>query len=192
MPLQEILNNLRKLNKSLQSEGGDKLLIDISEDDVGLSKDATLQKLVNALLSVNTDKIVIDIGQDDVGLAKDTTLQDVKTELAQTPIATINLDFSNTGTVAKDYPTSSISIDFNGTITIQLAISISTTAQLSLTPAGSTTSYTFYLNDGNALTADAWYEFEFNVANGDVITFVFSVPAGSSLTGLLRVFKRER
>ncbi len=226
MPLQEILNNLRKLNKSLQSEGGDKLLIDISEDDVGLSKDATLQKLVNALLSVdtdkividigqddvglskdatlqklvnallsvNTDKIVIDVGQDDVGLAKDATLQDVKSELAQSCILTQALSYSNTGTTTANYTvlSSPLSIDFNGAVTIQILLNVSTTVQLELTPSGSTTTYTGDLNDGSALTANAWYEFEFNVNNGDSINFVIPVPAGDSLTGLLRVFKRER
>lgn len=194
MPLQGILNNLRKLNESLKSEGGDKLLIDISEDDVGLSKDATLQKLVNALLSVDTDKLVIDVGQDDVGLSKDATLQDVKSELAQSCILTQALSFSNTGTATADYTvlSSDLSLDFNGTITMQILLNLATTVQLKLTPSGSTTSYTGYLNDGGSLTANAWYEFEFNVNNGDSLNFVIQVPAGDSLTGLLRLFKRER
>lgn len=191
--LSDLFNDLEALKGALQSVNGDKLLMVISEDDVGLAKDATLGKLTNALLSVNEDKLVIDVGEDSVGLAKDATLQDVKSELAQSPLATVDLNFDNsTGTAAKDFSTSDISIDFNGTITIQIAISVSTTVQLKLTPSGSTSSYTEYLNDGSALTANAWYEFEFNVNNGDTISFVFSVPAGDTLTGLLRVFKRER
>lgn len=194
MPLQGILNNLRKLNQSLKSENGDKLLIDISEDDVGLSKDATLQKLVNALLSVNTDKLVIDVGEDDVGLAKDATLSETNTHLSQSLITSQALSFANTGTATANYTvfSSNLAIDFNGEITIQILLNLSTNVQLKLTPSGSTVSYTGDLNGGSALTANAWYEFVFNVDNGDSINFVIPVPAGDTLSGLLRIFKRER
>lgn len=193
-PLSSIYSDLEDLKGALQSVDKDKLLAVISEDDVGLAKDATLSKLTNALLSVNTDKLVIDIGEDSVGLAKDATLQDVKNELAQNILANQVLSYSNTGTATANYTVLStdLSIDFNGTITIQILLNISTTVQLKLTPAGSTVSHTGDLNGGSALVANAWYEFEFNVDSGDSINFIIQVPAGSTLSGLLRVFKRER
>jgi len=71
------LSEAIKLLNALQSVGTDKLLAVLSEDDVGVAKDATLNKLVNALQSVATDKLLVDISQDDVGLAKDATLTDL-------------------------------------------------------------------------------------------------------------------
>ena len=118
-------------------------------------------------------------------------VQDV---LAQSCILTQALSFSNTGTATADYTVleSPLSIDFNGTITIQILLSVATTAQVKLTPSGSTDTYTGYLNGGSDLAANSWYEFEFNVNNGDSLNFVIQVPAGDSLTGLLRLFKRTR
>ena len=193
-PLSKIYDDLEALKGALQSVNTDKILMVLSEDDVGIAKDATLSKLTNALLSVDTDKLVVDIGEDGVGLAKDATLQDVKNELSQNILVNQALSYSNTGTATANYTVLStdLSIDFNGTITIQILLNISTTAQLKLTPSGSTVSYTGDLNGGSALAANTWYEFEFNVDSGDVINFIIQVPAGNSLTGLLRVFKRER
>lgn len=185
---------LNKLNGALESVDTDKLLMVIDKDNIGLAKDETLAKLTNALLSINSDKLVIDIGEDGVGLAKDATLQSVKNSLSQANLVTQKLSYSNTGTTTATYTVlaSDLAIDFDGTITIQILSSIATTVQLKLTPAGSTTSYTGDLNGGSALVANAWYEFEFNVMSGDAINFEIPVPAGDTLSGLLRVFKRER
>ena len=185
---------LNKLNGALQSVGDDTLLITVDVDKVGLAKDATLAKLTNALLSVNSDKLIVDIGEDSVGIAKDATLQSVKAALSQANLINQKLSYSNTGTTTATYTAlaSDLAIDFDGTITIQILINIATTVQLKLTPAGGTVSYTGDLNGGSALVANAWYEFEFNVMSGDAINFEIPVPAGDTLSGLLRVFKRER
>ncbi len=56
IPLSEIHNDLVSLKNALKSVGTDKVLIDISEDDVGLAKDATLVTVENNLLSIKTQR----------------------------------------------------------------------------------------------------------------------------------------
>ncbi len=107
------------------------------------------------------------------------------------PIISTELSFSNTGTATTDYTVlaSDAEIKEKGKLIIQIILNTSTTVQLKLTPAGETTAQTGYVNGGTALSADAWYEFEINVNNGDLINFVIQVPAGTTLSGFLRVFK---
>jgi len=125
---------------------------------------------------------------------KDATVSSINDKLAQSLLASQALSYDNTGTATANYTVlaSDLNIDFNGTIVIQIILNLSTTAQVKLTPSGSTVSYTAYVNDGNSLYANSIYEFEMNVDNGDAINFVIQVPAGDTLSGLLRVFKRER
>lgn len=107
------------------------------------------------------------------------------------PIISTALSYSNTGTATKDYEVlaSDLEIEEKSKLTIQIILNTSTTVQLKLTPAGETTPQTGYINVGSALNADAWYEFEFTVHNGDLINFVIQVPAGATLSGFLRVLK---
>ncbi len=145
----------------------------------------------NTLESGQGKIIVVD---ENGNIVSDVKLSEIAKELAQSCILTQALSFSNTGTATADYTvlSSDLSLDFNGTITIQILLSVATTAQVKLTPSGSTDTYTGYLNGGSDLAANSWYEFEFNVNNGDSVNFVIQVPAGDSLTGLLRLFKRTR
>ena len=116
----------------------------------------------------------------------------VKNALAQSLLASQALSYNNTGTTTADYTVfdEDIAIDFNGTITIQILLSVATTAQVKLATGGA--EYTGYVNSGNSLAANSWYEFDMNVNAGDSINFIVQVPAGDTLTGLLRVFRRER
>jgi len=119
----------------------------------------------------------------------------VKNALAQSLLASQALSYDNSaGTTTADYTVfdEDIAIDFNGEITIQILLNLSTNVQLKLTPAGTTTAYEGDINGGSALNANTWEEFVFNVSKGDAINFVISVPAGDTLSGLLRIFKRER
>ena len=153
--------------------------------------------------NVYIDDIAIDlVGQifrvDGAGQIKvtDTDLYDeVKNKLQQALLTESALSYDNSsGTDTVDYTvfTSDITIDFNGVITIQIIMNQSTTAQIKLTPAGQTTSYTGYINDGSNINANSWYKFDMNVSNGDSINLVIQVPAGVTLNGYLRIFKRER
>jgi len=164
-----------------------------------------LVKILENLLRIKeqTDKlqfdtsnnVKIDIANDEIGLATETTLSSINDKLTQFKITEQELSYDNsTGTATANYTvfTNDISIDFNGVIVIQIAINTATTVQLKLTPSGSTTSHTYYINSASSLTANSWYEFEFNVSNGDAINFVIQVPASATLSGYLRIFGRKR
>jgi len=116
-------------------------------------------------------------------------------QLAQSLLTESALSYDNSaGTATADYtvfPTD-VSVNFNGKIVIQIIMNQTTTAQLKVTPAGQTTAYTGYINEGNNLQANSWYEFEFEVNNWDALNVVIQVPAGAVLSGYLRIFKRER
>jgi len=115
-------------------------------------------------------------------------------QLAQSLLTESALSYDNSaGTATADYTVFStdVSVNFNGKIVIQIIMDQTTTAQLKVTPAGQTTAYTGYINEGN-LQANSWYEFEFEVNNGDALNVVIQVPAGAVLSGYLRIFKRER
>jgi len=177
---------LSKLVNALQSVGTDKLLAVLSEDDVGVAKDATLNKIVNALQSVGTDKLLIDISQDDVGLAKDTTVQGLYSKHIQD----IPVSLSNTGTAAvwDSVLATPITIAEDGEYGIVIALDTATTVKLDITIG--TVTHSYLLNDGNSLTANAWYEFAIHLAENDHINFEINVPAGGSVNGIIRVFKR--
>jgi len=73
MIVQALKEALKPLFNALKSSGEDKLLVDISEDDVGIAKDATLSDvltkitdLANALKSVDTDKLLVDIADQEI------------------------------------------------------------------------------------------------------------------------------
>ena len=154
MPLENILMQLRKLNNSLKSENLDKLLIDISEDDVGLAKDTTVQGLYTK------------------------HIQDISVSL------------SNTGTAAvwDSVLSTPINISEDGEYGIVIALDTATTVKLDITIG--TVTHSYLLNDGNSLTANAWYEFAIHLAENDNINFEINVPAGGSVNGIIRVFKR--
>jgi len=162
----------------------------------------TLTDLYNTLSSILSkayddvaDLEKVSIERDNVGLATEATLDSINTKLAQSLLAESALSYDNSaGTTTADYTvfSSDISIDFNGSIVIQIIMDQSTTVQVKVTPAGQTTAYTGYLNAGSSLSANSWYEFEMNVNNGDALNIIIQVPAGAVLSGYLRIFKRER
>ena len=152
----------------------------------------TLTDLYNKAYDSAADLLKISLDRDNLGLAKDATLS---TKLSQSLLTESSLSYDNSaGTTTANYTVfaSDIAINFNGKITLQIIMNLSTTIQLKVTPAGQTTAYTGYINEGNALQANSWYEFDFEVNNGDSINVIIQVPAGAILDGYLRIFKRER
>ena len=122
-------------------------------------------------------------------------IENIKLALSPSVNEPIELSYDNSGgSDVADYTVldDDINVDFNGILLIQIMLNQTTTAQVKLTPAGSSEEYTGYLNSGNNLNANAWYEFGINVGFGDKVNFVIQVPAGAVLSGVLRVFKRER
>ena len=69
--LSDIFGDLEALKGALQSVDTDKIMIDISEDDVGLAKDATLTTVGNELLSIKTQRY---LGVLDLTIDSDETL----------------------------------------------------------------------------------------------------------------------
>jgi len=122
-------------------------------------------------------------------LAESPDINDIKTKLSQNIIANKILSYDNSaGTSTVDYTVfdTPLAIDFNGKITIQILMNQSTTVQVDLNGNKG------YLNAGDALNSNSWYEFDLEVANGDSLNVIIQVPAGANLSGILRIFKRER
>ena len=196
---EDLLNELvKKLNTA-------DLNIDPTTKDLGIiinSDNSGILKSSDLDIDATTKDLGIKIDADNVGLAKETTLSSVDTrlsnlelKLSQALLTESALSYDNSaGTTTANYTVfaTDVSINFNGKIVIQIIIDQTTTAQLKVTPAGQTTAYTGYINEGNNLQANSWYEFEFEVNNGDAINVVIQVPAGAVLSGYLRIFKRER
>lgn len=159
-----------------------KLKISICDADGNIISDLSINSAVNDILG-SDGKTLSDI------------YNEVSTKLKQSLLVDQALSYDNsTGTSTADYTVFStdVSVDFNGTIVIQIIINQATTVQVKLTPSGQTNAYVGYLNDGSSLTLNSWYEFEMNVNSGDAINIIIQVPAGAVLSGYLRIFKRER
>ena len=145
--------------------------------------------------NVYLDDITIDLVGQIYRTTGDGKIMVYDEQLAQSLLAETSLSYDNSaGTTTANYTvfTTDLSIDFNGKVVLQIIMDQTTTAQLKVTPAGQTTAYTGYINEGNNLQSNSWYEFEFEVNNGDTLNVVIQVPAGAVLSGYLRIFKRER
>jgi len=152
-----------------------------------------ISALANSLNSVGTDNILTIINGDNVGLAKDTTLNTVNTSIQELYVDHIGdyvVSLANTGTAAVFKPalSSNVTISKSGVYAIVIALDTATEVKLSVTIG--TKSYDYLLNDGNALTADAWYEFDICLSENDAINFEINVPAGGSVSGLIRIFRK--
>jgi len=102
----------------------------------------------------------------------------------------VTVSLSNTGTAAvwDTVLSTPISIEKDGEYSILVLLDTATEIKLDVTVG--TDNYSGLLNDGNALTANAWYEFVVSLAEGDGINFEVNVPAGGSVNGIIRIFKR--
>lgn len=109
------------------------------------------------------------------------------TVISPSLLTTKKLNYTNSGTTTSDYPVfdEDIEVKFNGKITLQISMSVSTTVQVKINDSVS------YLNSGKALSANSLYEYDITVSEGDTLNVIIQVPAGDTLTGLLRLFRRN-
>lgn len=168
-------------------------------DNAGLAKESTVEKLTGALQSINTDKFVIVIGEDDVGLAKDSTVDTLTKDttikssfLFLDHIGDYGITVTNSGTAAAYLPAFSSDISMPDTGEYLLVLAIDSAAAVKLTIVSGTKKYSYLLNHGNALVADAWYVFDgMPLLENDAINLEIYVDAGATISGVLRVFKRR-
>ena len=189
MPLQRILSTLRNIQSKIEGiiNTSNYVNVAIEQDDVGLAKDTTLTKLTNALNSVGSDDLLAIINGDNVGILKDATFSDSIMHHVTTQPFTL----SNAGTSAAWYPvfSTAISLPDDADYTILIALDTATTVKLDITYG--TNTYSYLLNGGNALSADAWYAFIVPAAYNDKLNIEINVPAGASVSGIVRIFKRR-
>jgi len=93
-------------------------------------------------------------------------------------------------TAAIDVFESDIVVPDTGELAVQLALSENAKARLRIVRGGTTLEY--YLNSGNALAANSWYEFVVTVLKDDAVNIVVEVPAGSTINAYAALILRRR
>ncbi len=148
---------------------------------------SVIEGKVNNFSFDSSSNILAAINADNVGLAKDVSVKNMYTS----HILSTSISLANTGTAAKwmNVLSSASSVPFTGLYTIVIALSAATTVKLDVTVG--TVTYSYYLNDGNALSADSWYAFDIPLNEGDLINVEVNVPAGTTVSGVLRVFGKR-
>jgi len=140
--------------------------------------------------AVDADNFLVKLNEDAVGLAKDSTL--LGSYLYLDHISDRDISVTNNGTAAAylDAFSEPIAIDETGEYAMEMAIDTATTVKLSITSG--TKTYSYLMNHGNALAANAWYVFDgVMLAANDQINLQIEVAAGATVTGVLRLFRRR-
>ena len=169
--------------------------VTIGGDFIGLARDATLSEVRDRLPSSLTSNgnFRVAILEDGVGLAKEATLSSIESRLTPAKIAETLQTLDNSGgssTAAMDVFGSDIVVPDTGELAVQLALSADAKARLRIVRGGTTLEY--YLNSGNALAANSWYEFVVTVLKDDAVNIVVEVPAGSTINAYAALILRRR
>lgn len=154
-------NGLYVLTNALKSVGKDKVVNVISEDEVGLAKDATLSKMLPKLLA-----------------SKIFSFTNTGTSIAW------NRVFDNSVTINGDGEYCLFIVLKNDSIAAPTPLYV----KMLLTIGTNTTECK--INNGNELTDSAAYVFYFMLAEGDIVNFEVPTAPGGAVSGVARLFKR--
>jgi len=162
-------------------------------DSAGLAKEATVEAIkdqTDKLQFDSNNNLLVGVNADDVGLAKDATVK--SSFLFLDHVGDYSIDVTNSGTAAAYISafSSAITVDETAEYSLVLAINAATSVKLVVTSGINT--YSYLLNHGNALAANAWYVFDgLPLLANDAINLEIDVAAGATVTGVLRLFRRR-
>ena len=191
---------LQRLDVELSSRASEATAASIaSRLDVNLSTRAseeTLQSILSKLQPLSFDQngyVYVNIGADSAGLARDSTVSEILQRLNVDILAsqTVTLDNSTSSTTATmPVFANDVQIPSAGIATIQMYLDHSVTVKLRIVRGGSTLEA--YINGGNSLAANSWYEFAVTLLGGDAVNILVDVPAGTVVNGYAAILLRRR
>ena len=155
--------------------------VSIGSDYVGLAKESTQQSMLTSLQSIDSK------------VATEATQQSILDKLTATLLAEALTALDNsagTTAAALDIFASNVNVTDPGVLSLQLALDTATTVKLRIVRGANTLEY--YVNGGNNLNANAWYEFDISVLSGDAVNVIVDVPAGAVVNAYVALVLRKR